>query len=189
MLKAAGTGFTFTALALPGLVEIEHGRAGDDRGFFAEHYRQDLFEAAGIPGPFVQSSLSRSAAGTLRGLHYQLDPCAQAKLVRCSRGEIFDVAVDLRRSSPTFGRWAGRTLSEANRRLLYIPPGFAHGFCVVSDGADVEYRQSRYYAPERERGIRWDDPAIGIAWPVAAPRLAPRDLAFPLLAAAEINYP
>lgn len=189
MLKAAGTGFTFTALELPGLVEVEHGRAGDERGFFAEYYRQDLFEAAGIPGPFVQWSLSRSGPGTLRGLHYQLDPQSQGKLVRCARGEIFDVAVDLRRSSPTFGRWAGRTLSEANRRILYIPPGFAHGFCVLSDGADVDYRQTRYYAPELERGIRWNDPSIGVVWPLASPRPSPRDEAFPLLAAAEINYP
>lgn len=189
MLKAGGTGFTFTPLDLPGLIEIEHGRAGDERGFFSEYYRQDLFEAAGVSGPFVQWSLSRSEGGTLRGLHYQLSPQSQGKLVRCARGEIFDVAVDLRRSSPHFGRWIGRTLSEANRRILYIPPGFAHGFCVLSAGADVDYRQSRYYAPELERGIRWDDAAIGIAWPVTAPRLAPRDMAFPALAAAEINYP
>lgn len=188
MLKGP-LGLAFTPLELPGMVEVQHDQIGDERGFFAMHYRQDLYEAGGVPGPFVQSSLSRSAAGILRGLHYQLDPEAQGKLVRCARGEIFDVAVDLRRSSPTFGHWVGRTLSETNRRLLYIPPGFAHGFCVVSDGADVEYRQSRYYAPERERGIRWDDPAIGIVWPVAAPRLAPRDLAFPTLSEAEINYP
>lgn len=136
----------------------------DDRGFFMETFRQDVFDGLGLP-KFCQDNHSRSEIGTLRGLHYQVPPKAQAKLVRCTQGVIFDVAVDIRRDSPTFGQWVGEILSEENKQMLYIPSDFAHGFYVMSEVAEVQYKCSDYYAPELEGGIRYDDPQFGIVWP------------------------
>jgi dTDP-4-dehydrorhamnose 3,5-epimerase len=150
---------------------------GDDRGFFLESWHAARYAEAGIALPFVQDNHSRSVRGTLRGLHYQVVR-PQGKLVRVARGAIFDVAVDLRRGSPTFGRWVGTVLSDENRHQLWVPPGFAHGFYVTADSADVIYKCTDYYAREHESTLRWDDPAIGIEWPLAngsAPRLSPKD--------------
>lgn len=154
---------------------------GDTRGFFFESYHQRDFEAAtGLHGiTFVQDNHSRSRRGVLRGLHYQLPPKAQGKLVRVVRGAVFDVAVDIRRDSPTFGRWVGVELSDSNHRQLWIPPGFAHGFLVLSDEADFLYKTTDYYSPAHERCIRWDDPTLAIAWPLAgaAPIVSAKDAA------------
>ncbi len=159
---------------------------GDARGFFFESWNRRAFAAlVGRDVEFVQDNHSASARGVLRGLHYQVRQ-AQGKLVRVVAGEVFDVAVDLRRSSPTFGRWVGERLSAANHRLMWIPPGFAHGFVVLSDMAEFLYKATDYYAPEHERALRWNDPRVGIAWPFAGePQLKPRDAAAPLLADAE----
>ncbi|HTI49404.1 MAG TPA: dTDP-4-dehydrorhamnose 3,5-epimerase [Planctomycetaceae bacterium] len=169
---------------IPGVILIEPKVFGDERGFFMETYHQPRFAAAGIDLPFVQDNHSRSRKGVLRGLHYQLRH-AQGKLVRVVQGEIFDVAVDARRSSPTFGRWFGAVLSDSNRRQLYVPPGFAHGFCVVSDSADVLYKTTDVYHPEEERSVLWNDPAIGITWPVKDPIISAKDQEGKLLAEAE----
>jgi dTDP-4-dehydrorhamnose 3,5-epimerase len=146
----------------------------DDRGFFMETFHQARFREAGLPCDFVQENHSRSQQGVLRGLHYQIKH-PQGKLIRVVRGEVFDVAVDLRRGSPTFGRWFGVRLSEWNRLQLFVPPKFAHGFCVLSEMADVVYSCTDLYFSEHERVIAWNDPAIGIAWPIASPRLSPKD--------------
>lgn len=180
--------FTFTPLRIPDVVLIEARAFGDDRGFFAETYKASDFAAHGVPQRFVQDNHSHSQRGVLRGLHYQKDPAAQGKLVLCVRGEIFDVAVDIRRGSPTYGQWVGETLSHDNHRLLWVPPGFAHGFCVLSEEADVLYKVTAEYAPEYDRGVRWNDPAIGVRWPVAEPLLSPKDAAAPLLAEADNNF-
>jgi dTDP-4-dehydrorhamnose 3,5-epimerase len=160
---------------------------GDSRGFFLESFNQKAFEAAtGVALPFVQDNHSRSARGVLRGLHYQLRQ-PQGKLVRVARGAVFDVAVDIRRGSPGFGRWVGAELSEENQRQMWVPPGFAHGFLVLSESADVLYKTTDYYAPEHERCIAWDDPAIGVQWPLdGAPRLSEKDRQGRSLAAAEL---
>jgi dTDP-4-dehydrorhamnose 3,5-epimerase len=173
--------FRFRALELPGLVLVEAEAREDRRGLFMEVYRRSEFAAHGVPGTFVQDNYSSSAHRVLRGLHYQRPPRAQGKLVLVLRGEIFDVAVDLRHGSPTYGRWAGVVLSSANRRMLYVPEGFAHGFCVTGDQADVVYKATAEYAPELEGGVRWDDPEIGVRWPVAEPILSERDAALPPL--------
>ena len=180
--------FRFQELDLPGLVLVEETRHGDGRGFFAETYRRSAFEAAGIDRPFVQDNHARSSGGVLRGLHYQLPPKAQGKLVRVVRGEIFDVAVDLRRGSPTRGRWAGVRLTGEGGRMLWVPPGFAHGYAVLSDEADVVYKVTAEYAPELDRGVRWDDPAVGVEWPLPDPSLSEKDLRLPLLADAEAPF-
>lgn len=161
---------------------------GDDRGFFFEAYnRRSMLEATRFDGEFVQDNHSHSARGVLRGLHYQIEPHPQGKLVRVVAGAIFDVAVDIRRSSPTFGRWAGIELSEANRTQLWVPPGFAHGFCVLSDTADVVYKTTDFYAPECDRSIRFDDPTIGVEWPLdTEPVISGKDRDAPLLADAEV---
>ena len=161
---------------LDGLVLLSPKVHGDERGFFVETFRADVASGYGIPVDFVQDNHSRSRRGVLRGLHYQVEH-AQGKLVRVVVGEVFDVAVDLRRSSSTFGRHVAVTLSEANRRMLWVPPGFAHGFVVVSEQAEFLYKTTDYWYPEHERTLLWNDPALGIAWPVAAPQLAPRDAA------------
>ena len=154
--------------ALPGVLILEPQVFGDARGFFTESYNRRRFAAAtGLNIDFVQDNHSRSARGVLRGLHYQLRQ-PQGKLVRVVQGAVFDVALDIRRDSPTFGRWAGVELTADNRRQLWVPAGLAHGFVVLSDSADFLYKTSDYYAPEHERSIRWDDPAIGIQWPLAA---------------------
>lgn len=157
---------------------------GDARGFFLESFSQRLFDAAvGRPTAFVQDNHSRSARGVLRGLHFQRAPHAQGKLVRVTAGAVFDVAVDIRRASPTFGRWVGVELTADNHRQLWIPPGLAHGFVVLSDSADFLYKATDYYAPEAEGSVRWDDPDLAIAWPDLgmAPLLSPKDAAAPLL--------
>ena len=151
--------------SLPGVVVIEPKVFGDMRGFFMESWNQGACETHGIPSRFVQDNHSRSARGVLRGLHFQIkDP--QGKLVRVTRGEVFDVAVDIRKSSPHFGQWFGVTLSEENFKQIWVPPGFAHGFYVVSESADFQYKCTEYYSPEHERSLQWDDPAIGIDWPI-----------------------
>lgn len=173
---------------IPGVFLVEPEVYGDHRGFFMESYHKERFLELGIQDEFVQDNHSRSRAGVLRGLHYQLGR-PQAKLVRATRGRVFDVVVDLRRGSPTFGRWVGAELSEENRRMLFSPPGFGHGFLVLSDVAEFQYKCSDFYSPEEERGIRWDDPSIAIAWPLAGiePVLSERDLAWPHLANAADN--
>jgi dTDP-4-dehydrorhamnose 3,5-epimerase len=159
---------------LPGVLVLEPVVHRDGRGFFVETYQAEHLVAAGIPVPFVQANHSRSLRHTLRGLHWQFRR-PQAKLVRVTRGEIFDVAVDVRRDSPTFGRWAAVVLNDETLRQTYVPAGFAHGFCVLSDVADVEYLCSDFYDPGGEAGLRWDDPSVGIRWPVSGPVLSERD--------------
>jgi dTDP-4-dehydrorhamnose 3,5-epimerase len=169
---------------LPGVLVLEPKVFGDERGFFLESYNQSAFEAAvGRAVPFVQDNQSRSARGVLRGLHLQAAPHAQGKLVRVTQGAVFDVAADVRPGSPTHGRWFGIELSGSNHRQLWIPPGLAHGFLVLSDSADFLYKTTDYYAPESERSVRWDDPELAIAWPHTGvpPVLSPKDLAAPLL--------
>ena len=175
--------------AIADVLIIEPRVFGDARGFFYESFNQQAFDAAtGTRLPFVQDNHSRSSRGVLRGLHYQLAPKAQGKLVRVVRGAVFDVAVDIRHSSPTFGQWAGVELSEDNHRQLWIPPGFAHGFLVLSESADFLYKTTDYYSPEHERCIAWDDPAIGVQWPGLAqpPLLSAKDLQGRPLAEAEV---
>ena len=177
-----------TTTAIDGLLILEPKVFGDARGFFLESFNQKAFDAAvGSEVHFVQDNHSRSAKGVLRGLHYQLPPHAQGKLVRVVRGSVFDVAVDVRRSSPSFGQWVGVGLSEANHRQLWLPPGFAHGFIVTSDSADFLYKTTGFYEPHAERSVRWDDPRLAIAWPEAAlpPTLSGKDAAAPLLDQAE----
>ena len=177
-----------TATALPEVLLLEPKVFGDERGFFFESWNQRAFNAAvGREIEFVQDNHSRSRQGILRGLHFQRPPHAQGKLVRVVSGSVFDVAVDIRRESPNFGRWVGYELSATNHRQLWIPPGFAHGFLVLSDTADFLYKTSDYYAPSAEGCVRWDDPAIGIDWPAlpVPPTLAARDREAPLLADAQ----
>jgi len=166
---------------LPGVLIVEPEVHQDQRGFFLESYSQRRYEAQGITPRFVQDNHSRSARNTLRGLHYQTPP-GQAKLVRVVVGEVFDVAVDIRFGSPTFGQWVGVTLSAENKRQLYIPVGFAHGFCVTSESAEFLYKVSSYYDPSAERGLAWNDPALAIAWPTSEPILSERDRHHPTLA-------
>lgn len=174
------------ATDIPGLVILEPRVFGDERGFFFESYNRRAFrDATGEDPDFVQDNHSRSARNVLRGLHYQVRQ-PQGKLVRVVAGEVWDVAVDLRRSSPTFGRWVGVTLSAANRRMLWVPVGFAHGFVVVSDGAEFLYKTTDYYAPEHERSLLWNDPALAIPWPLQGePILKPGDANGTPLARAE----
>lgn len=153
----------------------------DNRGFFMETYSYREFEKAGIKEKFVQDNHSKSIKGVLRGLHFQIEPFAQSKLVRCIKGEIFDVAVDIRENSPTFKKWYGLVLSEENKKMLYIPKGFAHGFVVLSDIAEVEYKVDNFYSPEHERGIIWNDPEIKIEWPIQNPILSEKDAKLPTL--------
>ena len=172
-------------MAIPDVLLVEPDVHGDTRGFFFESYNRRALAAAGIDVEFVQDNHSRSRRGVLRGLHYQIQH-AQGKLVRVAEGEVFDVAVDLRRRSPTFGRHVAMTLSAANRRMLYIPPGFAHGFIVTSESADFLYKTTDYWHPEHERTLLWNDCALGIAWPAGIePILAAKDLAGVPLASAD----
>ncbi len=167
--------------ALPGALILEPKVFGDARGFFMETWNRRRYVEAGLPGEFVQDNVSFSQHGVLRGLHYQ-HPNAQGKLVYVLQGEVFDVAVDVRVGSPTFGRWAGVTLSAENRRQFWVPPGFAHGFCVTGETALFCYKCTELYAPEHEGSILWNDPAIGIAWPLEHPALSAKDAAAPPLA-------
>jgi dTDP-4-dehydrorhamnose 3,5-epimerase len=167
---------------LDGPILIEPAVHGDARGFFVETYRRDQWAALGIHDDFVQDNYSRSRRGVVRGIHFQLPP-GQAKLVRCSRGAIFDVVVDLRRGSPTFAQWESCELSDENHRQLYIPVGFGHGFCALSEVADVAYKVSSYYDAKIERGIAWDDPDVGIEWPASLDlSVSERDMTAPHLA-------
>ena len=170
---------------LPGVLLIEPKVFGDERGFFMETYHAERFREIGIDAPFVQDNHSRSARGVLRGLHYQ-EPNPQGKLVRCPRGAIFDVAVDIRRGSPAFAKWFGVELSEENKKMLWVPPGFAHGFCALTDVAELVYKCTALYSPADERSIVWNDPQIGIEWPIAEPLLSPKDAAAPTLAEAAL---
>jgi len=173
--------FQFRALAIPELVLVEARSFADARGFFMETFKSSEFARHGIGSAFVQDNLSHSTHGVLRGLHYQKEPAAQAKLVMVLSGQIFDVAVDLRRGSPSYGRWIGLTLTAGDFHMLYVPEGFAHGFCVLSEAADVLYKVTYEYAPHLDRGIRWNDPEVGIHWPVTNPILSPKDAQLPLL--------
>ncbi len=168
---------------LEGVVVLKPRVFSDVRGFFTESYNQRTMAEAGIDTVFVQDNHSRSVRQTLRGMHYQVNG-GQAKLVRCPQGEIFDVAVDLRKGSPTFGQWFGQTLSAENFLQMYIPVGFAHGFCVLSETADLLYKSSSYYSPQDERGLAWNDPTVGITWPITELILSTRDQHNPRLAEA-----
>ncbi len=174
---------------LSDVLEFEPTVYGDDRGAFFESFNQRWFrDATGLEVAFVQDNQSTSRHGVLRGLHYQLPPMAQGKLVRVVRGAILDVAVDVRRTSPSFSEWVAVELTAENRKQLWVPPGFAHGFVVLSDIADVLYKTTEYYSPEHDRGIRWDDPTIGISWPELGigPILSPKDADAPSLGDAEV---
>ncbi|NTV51806.1 MAG: dTDP-4-dehydrorhamnose 3,5-epimerase [Candidatus Firestonebacteria bacterium] len=173
----------FMPTALPGVVLIEPKIFTDDRGFFFESYHQQRFEENHLPGLFVQDNHSLSARGVIRGLHYQLDPAAQGKLVRVIRGAIFDVAVDIRPGSSTYRQWFGTRLDTQNRHMLFIPAGYAHGFCALEDNTEVAYKVTALYSPVHDRGVRWDDPDIGIAWPEPGIpyRISEKDRALPLL--------
>lgn len=178
--------FDFEQMGLAGLVVITPRVFPDDRGSFFESYKQSEFHAAGIKAAFVQDNCSISTKGVLRGLHYQLPPYAQGKLVYVTRGAVWDVCVDLRRNSPTFKQWMALELSDENHRMLYIPPGFGHGFFVLSDVAYFEYKCTREYAPGAEQGIRYDDPELNIPWPEREYILSDKDQAQPLLADAVV---
>jgi dTDP-4-dehydrorhamnose 3,5-epimerase len=180
--------FEFTRLALPDVILIKSKIFEDERGFFLESYKYSDFTTIGISDHFEQDNHSRSSKGIVRGLHFQKDPEAQGKLVSCVNGEIFDVAVDIRRGSPTYGRWVSEILSAENKHLLYVPEGFAHGFCVLSDIADVIYKCTREYSPENDRGILWNDTTINIPWPVSDPILSKKDKQYPSLDKADNNY-
>lgn len=180
--------FTFERLEIPDVILVRAKHFVDDRGFFMETYKQSEFADNGIPWTFVQDNRSRSAHRVLRGLHYQLQPRAQGKLVMALAGEIFDVAVDIRQDSPTYGRCVGATLSADRFNMLYIPVGFAHGFCVLSEQADVLYKVTDEYAANLDSGIRWDDPQIGIDWPIADPIVSEKDARLPFLHEAESTF-
>ena len=177
-----------TRLAIPDVFLLEPKVFGDDRGFFFESYNREVFrQTTGLAPDFVQDNHSRSVKGVLRGLHYQLPPKAQGKLVRVVAGEVFDVAVDIRKGSPTFGKWVAEILSAENRRQMWIPPGFAHGFVTLSECAEFLYKTTDYYSPQHERCIRWDDAAIGVAWPLTgAPTLSGKDAVGAMLSNAEL---
>lgn len=174
--------FEFRRLEIKDVILVTPKVFGDSRGFFMESYQKSTFAQNGIDEDFTQDNHSKSTKGVLRGLHYQTNPKAQAKLVRCSRGKILDVAVDIRKNSPTFGKWVGEILSEENKNMLYIPAGFAHGFVVLSDEAELLYKASNEYSPENDRGIRWNDPDINVAWEIDfEPLISEKDLKQPYL--------
>jgi len=177
----------FVPTDLPDVIRIEPTVHGDERGFFMETWHTRRFHEAGIDGEFVQDNVSHSSKGTLRGLHYQIEH-SQGKLVRVVQGEVFDLAVDLRKSSPHYGQWVSEVLSAENKHQLWIPPGYGHGFLVLSDTAEFEYKCTEYYAPEFERAIRWDDPDLGIEWPLLdgkQPVLSSKDAGAPFFRDAE----
>lgn len=169
-----------TPTEIPDVLLIEPDVYRDERGFFLESYQRDRFREAGIECEFVQDNHARSVRRTLRGLHFQREP-GQAKLVRATRGRVWDVAVDIRPESPTFAQWVGRELSEENHRMLFVPVGFAHGYAVLSDVAEFQYKCSWFYLPDEEAGFRWDDPDVAVRWPVAEPLLSERDRTSPSL--------
>ena len=180
--------FRFRRLEIPDVVMIETHPFKDERGFFIETYKRSEFEANGVPEVFVQDNYSHSVRGVLRGLHYQKPPKAQGKLVMVLRGEIFEVAVDIRKGSPTYGRWVGVMLSSKEPRMLYVPVGFAHGFCVLGAEAQVLYKVTQEYAREYECGIVWNDPGLGIQWPIHAPLVSQKDAGLPRLKDADYNF-
>jgi dTDP-4-dehydrorhamnose 3,5-epimerase len=180
--------FEFISLKIPGLLLIKPRVLGDDRGYFMELYKRSEFFKAGITEHLVQDNFSRSKKGVLRGLHYQKSPKAQGKLISCIKGKIYDVAVDIRKGSPYYGKWSGIELTEENKHLLYVPPGLAHGFQVVSDLAEVMYKCTEEYSPENDRGIIWNDPGLQVVWPIQDPLLSEKDKAHPRLRDAENNF-
>jgi dTDP-4-dehydrorhamnose 3,5-epimerase len=180
--------FRFTPAAISNVFVIEPRVFSDDRGLFMETYKRSDFAAHGIDETFVQCNQSKSTRGTLRGLHYQMNPKAQGKLVRSLSGEIYDVVVDLRHGSPSYGEWLGIVLSAENKQMLYVPSGFAHGFCVTSAEAEVSYMTTAEYAPELEAGVIWNDPALAIEWPISQPELSKRDRAWPCFHKADNNF-
>lgn len=180
--------FRFSRLDLPEVLLIESTVFPDERGFFLETYKYSEFSRNGIAEQFVQTNHSHSSRNTLRGLHYQKEPRAQGKLVRVMLGNVFDVVVDLRRGSPRYGKWTTVELSAGNKMSVYVPPGFAHGACVVSDEASLLYMVTAEYAPDCEAGVIWNDPALAIDWPVRNPILSERDRGWPLLSAADNNF-
>jgi len=180
--------FIFKNLKIPEVILIEPKVFPDERGFFLETYKFSDFFDAGITENFVQDNHSKSKYGVLRGLHFQNDPKAQGKLVRCIKGEIFDVAVDLRRNSPKYGKWVGEILSEENKKMLYIPNGFAHGFCVLSSEAEIIYKCTEEYVPGCDAGILWNDETIGIDWPVVDPIISEKDSLLPNLVDSNVNF-
>ncbi len=180
--------FNFEQLEIPEVIRITAKSFSDDRGFFLESFKESEFFANGIKTKFVQDNISHSIKNVLRGLHYQKNPKAQAKLVTVIRGEIFDVTVDIRKGSPTFGRWVAEILSEKNHKSLFVPKGFAHGFCVLSDEADVLYKVDNEYSSENERGIIWNDLTLEINWPTNNPILTKKDLDLPTLNDIDNNF-
>ena len=180
--------FTFKKLSIPDVILIEAKSFPDKRGYFLENFKESIFIENGINTRFVQDNFSHSIKGVLRGLHFHKNPKAQAKLITTLRGEIFDVSVDIRKNSPTYGKWVGEILSEQNHKLLYIPEGFAHGFCILSEEADVFYKVSQEYSPEHDSGFIWNDPEIDIKWPIDKPIISERDLKLPLLKNADNNF-
>jgi len=180
--------FNFIPLEIKDVILVEPQMFEDPRGFFLEAFKLSEFETAGLNFAIAQSNHSKSTQKVLRGLHYQIRPKSQTKLIRCVSGKIFDVAVDIRKGSPTYGAWTGEYLCEENRRLLYIPEGFAHGFCVMSESAEIIYYCSEEYSPEHDRTILWNDPVIGIVWPIDDPILSEKDRNALPLSEAENNF-
>jgi len=180
--------FKFKTTDIPGLIYIEPDIINDPRGFFTELYKFPDFKEMGIKERFSQINHSKSSKDVLRGLHYQRDPKAQAKLITVISGEIFDVAVDIRQGSPRYGQWLGIKLDSNKKNMLYIPQGFAHGFCVLSESAEIIYAASDVYSPQHERGIRWNDPKLAVRWPVKQPILSSRDALLPTLDKADNNF-
>lgn len=179
--------FTVTRQSIPDVLVIEPKVFSDDRGFFLECFRASLCQEYNIP-PFVQDNHSHSKKDVLRGLHYQLNPQAMGKLVHCVRGGIFDVAVDIRRGSPSYGHWVSAELTGDSQKMLYVPPGFAHGFCTLTDTADVAYKCTAYYSPDCDRSLLWNDPELAIDWPTREPALSAKDAAAPTLRQADNNF-
>lgn len=180
--------FQFERLVIPDVWLISTQQWKDSRGFFMETYKAAPFSEHGLPTAFVQDNCAYSAYGVLRGLHYQKNPRAQGKLIMTLRGKIFDVAVDIRQGSPTYGQWVGQELSDENQCMLYVPPGCAHGYCVLSTDALIFYKVTDEYAPESDRGVLWNDPEIDVKWPVADPIISPKDRILPLLRDADNNF-
>ncbi len=180
--------FLFKKLDIPEVIVIDPQSYNDERGFFVETYKYSDFKLAGISDNFIQDNHSKSVKGVIRGLHYQKEPKAQAKLVRCVQGEILDIAVDIRHGSPSYGKWVGIKLSSENRLMMYIPAGFAHGFAVISDTAELIYKTSQEYSQEDERGILWNDPELNINWEVSEPIISIKDTKLPILKYIDNNF-
>lgn len=180
--------FDFKKLEIPDVILVQPKIFEDERGFFVESYKESDFHKFGILDNFIQDNHSKSSKNVLRGLHYQLNPKAQSKLVRCTKGEIFDVAVDIRKNSATYGKWVGVKLSDKNMNMLYVPEGFAHGFAVLSEEAEVLYKTSNEYSYEHDTGIFWNDPEIGINWNIDNPIISEKDKKAPLLKDAKNNF-